>query len=289
MRFNRHEVKRSGFILAAIFCVALFSQTTQVRVAQADASYALGQTLGSLRALGPTSFGYVVQWARNGAPQVPVPIQDYEQAETQILNLNSGDRQAVLLWLQGSGRSALYARGATDDQIGPPRPGVDSGASPSPTSTPNPWRDLKLASTTLGNGTPAGNILLINGFVAAKRDGTSAIACISFRNVAPQAATRVVVDFFLLDANGQVLAPLTLDRRGTFSPNVDIHSYPGFEAWSGGTYNNRDYANGCTRVDNGVAAIPILTARLATYHVARVEYADGTVWTSASPAPAASP
>jgi hypothetical protein len=282
-------VKRNGFTLAAIFCVVLLSQTWFARIAQADASYALGQALGSLRALGPTSFGYVVQWANSGAPQVPNPTQDYEYAEAQILNLNNGDRQAVLLWLQGSGRSALYARGATDDQIGPLRPGVDAGASPQPSATPNPWRNLKLASTTLGTGTPASNIVLLNGFVAAKRDGTSAIACISFKNVAPQSATRVVVDFSLLDANGQYLAPLVLDRRGTFSPNVEIHSYPSFDAWSGTGYVNRDYANGCVRVDNGVAAIPILAARLATYRITRVEYADGTVWTSASPAPVKTP
>src|SRR5579863_7835546 len=143
-----------GLFLTALLCVAILSQGTTMRAARADASYPLGQALGNLQSLGPTSFDYVVQWARNGAPQVPNPFQDYEYAEAQILNLGNADRQAVLLWLQGSGRSALYARGATDAQIGPPRPGVDSGASPQPSATPNPWRDLKLASTRLGGGTP---------------------------------------------------------------------------------------------------------------------------------------
>jgi len=275
--------------LALALCLALAWQIVNVHSATADPSYALGQALGSLRALGPTSFGYVVQWARNGAPQVNLPIQDYERAEAQILNLSSSDRQAVLLWLQGSGRSALYARGATDDQIGPPRPGVDSGASPAPSPTPNPWRDLKLASMTLGGGTPPSNIVILNGFVAAKRDGTSAVACVSLKNVAAVAATRIVVNFSLLDANGELLAPLTLDRRGMFSPNIAIHTYPSFDAWSSGQYPNRDYANGCTRVDNGVAAVPILKARLATYKVTRVEYADGSAWTPATPAPESSP
>ncbi len=247
--------------------------------ALADASKPLVQALSTLQNLGPQSFASVVGWSRAGAPQVFVPIRDFELAEAQILNLSGDDRQAVLAWLQGNGRFALYARGATDSQIGPLRPQVDSGAAPAPTPSQNPWRDLKLASATLDAGASPSKIAVLGGFAAAKRDGTSATACVSFQNNAALTATRVVIDFPLLGSGGDVLGRLDLDRHGTFSPGIAIYSYQSYAAWidqSGGT--NRDYANNCATISNGIAAVPILTARFATYRVTRVEYADGSAW-----------
>jgi len=162
---------------------------------------------------------------------------------------------------------------------------TDPSNIPHPTPTPGQWRDLKLASATLNSGTPASKIVVVNGFAAAKRDGKSAMACVSFKNVANVAATRVVFEFPLLDMNGQELGEITLDRHGSFSPNVDIHTYPSYSDWNGGKTVNSGYADNCTTVKNGVAAIPILSARFASYRVTRVEYADGTDWTPASPAP----
>src|SRR5579862_4317560 len=60
------RVRRNGFVFSLVLCLAMAWQIVNVQTATADPSYALGQALGSLRALGPTSFGYVVQWARNG-------------------------------------------------------------------------------------------------------------------------------------------------------------------------------------------------------------------------------
>ncbi len=250
--------------------------------AVADESSALRSALSSLRSLGTPSFNRVALWARNGAQPVPVPVRDYELAEAQILNLGGDDRQAVLWWLQGNGRSALYARGATEDQIGPPRPGVDIGTGPFPTPTPSVWRELRFVSNTLPDTLSAattGNIAILGGFAAAKRDGTSAMACVSFKNVAPQTATRIVFRFPLIDANSNELGALTLDRRGTFSSNVAIMTYPSFSDWVQNNTLNRSYADNCTTIVGGIAAVPILTARLATYRLTRVEYADGSVWT----------
>ena len=270
--------RRRFAIVAALLAVVFLTAAPQY--ARADASDDLRQVLSTLRNLGQGSFANVVAWAANGAPQVLIPIRDYEQAEAQILNLGSDDRQAVLWWLRGNGRSALYARGATDDAIGPLRSGVDSGAAPAATATPNPWRDLKLASATLGGGTPASNIVLLGGFAAAKLDGTSAKACVSFKNVAPMAAVRVLFSFPLLDSGGNVVATLKLDRKGLFSPNVDIASYQSLSDSQG--FGNRNYADNCATVTNAVAAVPILTARFATYRVTRVEYADGSAWPGGS-------
>ncbi|MDQ2857177.1 MAG: hypothetical protein M3R53_00825 [Candidatus Eremiobacteraeota bacterium] len=270
------KIDRCAFIVAlAGACIA----GSQPERADADASPPLRQTLGTLRGLWSQSFGNVVQWARAGAPQIINPIEDYERAELQILNLGNDDRQAVLWWLQGNGRSALYNRGASDDQIGPPRSGIDNGAGPAPTATPNPWRDLKLASATLDTGTPASQIVLLGGFAGAKRDGTSAMACVSFKNVAAATATRVVFTFPLLGPGGDVLAALTLDRRGTFSSGVGIMSYDSLsDATQNSGVQNRGYSDNCTTLTNAIAAVPILKARFATYRVTRVEYSDGSVW-----------
>ncbi len=261
----------------AILVVALAAFATMGR-ANADSSDALRQTLGALRGLGPASFSSVVSWARNAAPQVPVPLQDYERAEAQILNLTSDDRQAVLWWLQGNGRSALYSRGATDDQIGPLRSGVDPGAAPA-TPAPNSWRDLSLASATLGDAVPPSKIEVLNGFAAAMRDGTNAMACVSFKNVAPLAAMEVVFDFPLLDANGNTVGSLRLGRRGMFSPDIGIMSYASLQDFisSAGAGNSR-YIDNCAKISRGIAAVPILTARYATYRITRVEYVDGSEW-----------
>ena len=69
----------------------------------------------------------------------------------------------------------------------------------------------------------------------------------------------------------------TLDRRGTFSPGIDINGYSGLSDWASGG-GNRGYADNCTTLSRNMAALPILSARFATYSVQRVEYADGTSW-----------
>jgi len=236
-------------------------------------------SLAALQALVPDSFRSVVGWARNGAPQVAVPIRDYELAEAQILNLSGDDRQAVLWWLQGNGRSALYGRGVTDAQIGPLRSGVDPGAAPA-TPAPNSWRDLKLASATLGDAAPPSGIAILAGFAGALRNGTRATACVSFKNVAAVDASEVVIEFPLLDAGGNAVGKLTLDRRGSFSPGIGIMTYDSLQDFIQSGFGNRGFADNCATVQNGIAAVPILTARYATYRITRVVRADGSVWPS---------
>ncbi len=111
-----------------------------------------------------------------------------------------------------------------------------------------------------------------------RRDGTEATACISFKNLDPRTATRVLFTFPLFNGNGVRLASLELDRRGTFSQGIAIEGYSSLgDQLSGG--GNRGYADNCTTLNTGMAALPILSAKYATYAVKRVEYADGTVWT----------
>jgi hypothetical protein len=150
----------------------------------------------------------------------------------------------------------------------------------SPTPTPNPYRSLHFGAPTLG-GTPPGNIAVFNGWVAVKRDGRGAHACISFKNEGSLTATRLLVDFLLMNHAGSQVATLTLDRRGTFSPSVEIHGWKDLQSWQSGT--NRGYDENCIGLKQGMAAFPLLSARTATYRITRVEYANGTDWSPASP------
>jgi hypothetical protein len=194
--------------------------------------------------------------------------------------LGDSDRDAVLSWLRGNGRAALHAQGANDSDIGGQRP-VD----PKPVATPNPWRNIPLATATLEGSTQHG-LQIIGGFAAVKKDGKSAIACLSFKNVDPRVATRILFDFPLLGDGGQPLGNLTLDRTGTFSPNIDIHSYESMEQWQGkGVGPVRSFNEGCVQRDLPTAAIPFLQARSIGYSVVRVDYADGS--STAAPPPAA--
>jgi hypothetical protein len=158
-----------------------------------------------------------------------------------------------------------------------------STASPKPTPTatptPNPYRTLHFGTPTLG-GTPPGNIAVFNGWVAVKRDGRGAHACITFKNEGSLTATRVSLEFLLMNHAGDQVATLHLDRRGRFSPNIEIHGWKDLQSWQSGS--NRGYDENCTGLNQSVAALPLLSARMATYRILRVEYANGTDWTPAS-------
>lgn len=160
---------------------------------------------------------------------------------------------------------------------------VDNTPSPSPSPsaspTPNPWREIKVATQSLDQSPATGGIQVLSAFAAVRKDGKGAIACLSFKNTAPVAATHLLVDFPLFDQFGSNVGTLHLNRVGTFSSGIDIMSYGDFGAWSGGG-GPRGYADNCARLDVGVAAMPILTARFASYRITRVDFADGTTWPS---------
>ena len=264
---------RRSFVLLAIagaLTIAIYTP------AFAAPSPVLRKVLSSMKDLSDSQFANVVRWSRNGAPR-PFTLgrnpTSEEWVEIAILDLNQPDRQAVLDWLRGNGRAALYARGASDSDIGNRRP-ANAGAAP--TATPNPYRSLEFGSPTL-NDAPAGNIAVFGGWAAVKRDGRAAHACISFKNVNARTATRLLVEFPISDDAGAELGKLELDRRGTFSPNIDIHGWDTMNNWQKG--NNRGYDENCTGISSGMAALPLLAARFATYRILRVDYADGTSWT----------
>jgi hypothetical protein len=264
------RLRRSALALSVLFVCAL------VAMPKAGAqSSALVNVLTETQQLSNNDFTTLCTWARNGAS---APFNNYfqpQKTQSDILALADKDRQAVLWWLQGNGRSALYARGASDYQIGPRRAPADKSATPAPAA----WRQITLATATL-NGDVQGPIQILGGFAAVKRDGTAAIACVSFKNVSKITARRVVVDFPLLDAQGSTVGTLTLDRNGEFSPGTVIASYADFSTWQQGGIGPRGYADNCIQKTLATAALPILQARTAGYNVRRVEFDDGSSWGS---------
>lgn len=242
--------------------------------ARADASAALKGVLTTLKGLSDKQFHEVVRWAGNNGSPPAFAFNPVQSAEIQIGSLNYNDGQAVLQWLRGGGRYALYNRGASDWEIG----GRNPGSAPAPTATPNPYRQLELTSPTLGQK-QTGSIAVLNGFAAASRDGKMAMACVSFQNNAPVAATQVDFTFTLLDANGNTVGTMQLNRTGTFSTGIGIMSWSSFNDWNGGQgFSNRGYSDNCAKISNGVAALPIIQARFVTYTITAVTYADGTTW-----------
>jgi hypothetical protein len=249
------------------------------RPAAAAPSPVLAKVLSGLRHLSDSQFENVVRWAHEGTPRpntfgrAPMSIGKEEWVELDILNLPDPGRRAVLDWLRTGSRAALYGRGASDSDIGSRNPGR---AGPASTPTPNPFRSLEFGTATLG-AAPVGNIALLRGWAAVKRDGKGARACISFKNVGSVVATRVLIEFPIMDDAGAQLGRLEMDRRGTFSPGIDINGWESLATWQRGS--NRGYDENCTALSVEIAAFPLLAARFATYRILRVEYADGTVWT----------
>lgn len=149
--------------------------------------------------------------------------------------------------------------------------------SPRATPSPNPYREIRLASPTLENRSQ-GKIAILGGWAAVKRDGHGAVICVSFKNEATLAATRVVFQFSIFGRSDAALDELEFDRTGTFSPGIDIRGWDSLSSWQSGM-GHHGYNENCKVINSSVAALSLLSARSITYKVTRVEYADGNSWT----------
>lgn len=254
-------------VLAALPAAAQFSRT---------ASPELARTLATLRNLSSSSFQQVVWWARNPSdPGLTVP--DWNNAEREIMHLKHHDRAAVLSWLTGNGRQALYARGATDAAIGGRRP-IDGNYTP---ATPSPlakYRVMQIASETMRGGAPPGGINVRSGFALVAKDGTKAIVCLSFTNTAPLAADSVRFRFALMTADGEQAGAIDFNRKGVFSPNIAIDGPANAQSYFDRGMSSRSVYDNCVVSDQGTAAMPLLQTRHVAFKVAGVTYADGSAW-----------
>jgi hypothetical protein len=260
--------KRFTGVLAVLLVLATISVCAQSR--------ALVSTLTTLRSLSDDSFQQVVWWSSNPSdPNITVP--DWNNAEHQIMQLKHKDRDAVIAWLSGKGRQALYARGATDKQIGPSRIN-DNGSSGSSSTVPlTNYRIMPLSSPTL-DATTTGNIQVTGGFALIKKDATMAAICLSFINHAPQVASSVQFAFALMDKQGDTLTTLPFTRTGTFSPNVAINGPRDANSYLNGAFGPRGAYDNCLVLKPGMAALPLAQARFVSYKVTAVHYANGSRW-----------
>lgn len=260
-------------VLIMLACIPAAAQLTHHR----RASQSLVNTLSTLRGLSDSSFQQVVWWAPHPSdPNMTIP--DWNAAEHQIMQLDGKDRNAVLSWLNGNGRQALYDRGATDGMIGRQRISDTGGAS---RATPPPsaqYRIMPLTTPTLATGPPAGGIRVTGGFALVKKDATQAIVCLSFVNVAPDAASGVDFAFPFIDANGNTVGTLTFTRTGTFSPNVAINGPPDAGTYLSPGFSNRSAYDNCLVNTPGTAALPFAQTRFVSYKVTAVRYANGSSW-----------
>ncbi len=144
---------------------------------------------------------------------------------------------------------------------------------PEPTPSPDPWRNLPLAEAS-----QSGNVEVTGAFAAARRDGRGAVACVSFKNLSPKVATEIIFEFPLLNAQGVELGKLTLDRKGEFSPQIQVTSFERLMDWQEGAPGPRTRIENCTERESQALGAAVLEARLAGYRVVRVRYDDGTTW-----------
>jgi hypothetical protein len=270
--------KRIMGVVAVLFALATIHAAAQFGPVSQGPSQSLVDTLATLRGLSDGSFQQVLWWAPNPSdPQLTIP--DWNSAEHQIMQLGARDRSAVLGWLTGNGRQALYNRGATDRMIGPRT--VSAGGGFSTPATPGPsaqYRIMPLAAPTLANGPPAGGVQVTGGFALVKKDATKAVVCVSFVNVAPATATAIRFAFPLVDASGNTVGTLDFTRTGTFSPNVAIDGPADANAYLGRGFGPRAAYDNCLVTSPATAALPLLQTRFVSYKIAGVRYADGAVW-----------
>src|SRR4051794_18216564 len=94
--------------LAALVVLALVLGTAYAR---AQDTNNIVRVLNEIRGLSDVEYGQLTGWAKSGTPRPAFTFSKVEQTENNILQLHSADRDPILSWLRGHGRSALHARG----------------------------------------------------------------------------------------------------------------------------------------------------------------------------------
>jgi hypothetical protein len=261
-------------------------------------SYALLNALTAIQNLASGQAGQLQFWAQQGNFQPPNPIfTPVDQIEAQIAAMSPPERTAIVSWLIGGGRGALYARNVTDAQIGPCKFPIDppscAGGTP-PTTQPTDWRNIPFA---LAPGADTSNGIAIDGgFAVIKNDGTAETHCLTFRNTAQKTAVEVTFRYQLYGASDNMLSNSTSVRTGTFSTGITIAgpaSFSDYQTAKGGV-GNKDRLQNCWSTNNGIANLSYLQANYMAIQVVGVKYDDGSTWPpqpvhTSGPTPAASP
>jgi hypothetical protein len=133
-------------------------------------------------------------------------------------------------------------------------------------------------------------IAQISSFDAIRNDGTSGLGCITFKNTSSVKVTRIVFYWSMGKSTDDIEDEGTLDRRGEFSPGVEIHGWHSVAEWQSGQ-GHRDYRQNCIywKPDNATQARAYPHLRRYGISVKSVEFADGTTWPAASTSPSPVP
>jgi len=143
-----------------------------------------------------------------------------------------------------------------------------------PQAAPARFRLLPLGPS---GQTVQGNIAVTDGVAGVRVDGSGAAVCVSFKNTDSRVAVRVMFDFPLLGFAGLELTHLTLDRKGTFSPNIVIET--NVDASDIDVFTPGNFPDNCADDEEAAGTTQFTSAWSAGYRVVRVDYADGTTWT----------
>jgi hypothetical protein len=245
-------------------------------------SYALLNALSAIANLHPSQAGQLQSWAQQNNPQPPNPIvTPVDQIEAQIAAMSAPDRTAIVSWLMGGGRGALYTRNVTDQQIGPCKFPIDppscSGGVP-PTSQPSDWRNIPFA---LAPGADASSGIAIDGgFAAVKNDATAETHCLTFKNTNQKTAVEITFRYQVYGASDNMLSNGTSVRSGTFSTGITIAgpaSFSDYQTARNGV-GNKDTLQNCWSTNTGIASLTYLQANYMAIQVVGVKYDDGSVW-----------
>ena len=216
-------------------------------------------------------------WVRQGTFQPPNPVfTQLDQVEAQIAALTPPDRSAIATWLTGGGRGALYARNATDQQIGACKFPIDppsctsggGGASPNP--QPTDWRSVPFA--------------IDGGFAAVKNDGTAEVHCLTFRNTNQTTAVSITFTYALYGASDNMLSNGVNVRSGTFSSGISINgpkTLSDYQSLRNGV-GNKGALDNCWTQSSGIANLSYLQATYVTVQVTGIRFDDGTSWPAAA-------
>ncbi|MBV8221799.1 MAG: hypothetical protein JO293_00385 [Candidatus Eremiobacteraeota bacterium] len=254
-------------------------------------SYALLQALSATQSLSTGDASQLQAWARQGTFQPPNPVfTQLDQVEAQITALAPPDRNAIATWLTGGGRGALYARNATDQQIGSCKfpidpPSCTSGGGPVPNPSPTDWRSVPFALAPGAND--ASGVAIDGGFAAVKNDGTAEAHCLTFRNTNQKTAVAVTFTYALYGPSDNMLTNGNDIRSGTFSNGITIagpKSLSDYQTLRNGV-GNKDALQNCWTQSSGIANLAFLQATYVTVQVTSVRFDDGSSWPPTAPVP----
>jgi hypothetical protein len=272
------------FVLIAFWALRASTSRAQGGYPYPQPSYALLNALTAVQGLSVGDATQLQSWARSGNLRPPSPIfTSLDQVEAQIAAMSAPEQNAIVAWINGGGRGALYARNVTDSQIGPCKfpidpPSCSSGSAPNKQTSD--WRSIPFA---LGPGANAASGIAIDGgFAVVKNDGTAETHCLTFRNTSPKTATAITFGYQLYGASDNLLNAGSTQRTGTFSTGVAIAGPASFSDYTSvkSGVGNKDTLQNCWSQTSGLANIAFLQATYMTIQVTSVNYSDGTTWPS---------